>query len=151
MNCWVIGWNLKGKFDIAQAYSDSLKQYEKSKPPLEDLSRLIHQIALFLNLIARFDAAEPLIRKAIKIDKKNLGKDHPNVATALNNLASLLMEMKRFSEAEPLIRRALAIYERSFGKDWVFEIAIYSRVIWYRGCKPLSHSFKLIFIYNRKY
>ena len=33
--------------------------------------------------------AEPLFQRAVKIDEKALGSDHPDTATALNNLALL--------------------------------------------------------------
>ena len=32
--------------------------------------------------------AEPLYQRALKIDEKALGPDHPDTATALNNLAA---------------------------------------------------------------
>ena len=65
----------------------------------------------------RLDEAEPLYHRVVKIIKSSLGPDHPNVATALNNLAELLRATNRLAEAEPLYRRALAIDERSYGPD----------------------------------
>jgi hypothetical protein len=49
------------------------------------------------------------MRRALAIDEASYGKDHPDVATDLNNLAWLLQDTSRLGEAEPLIRRALAI------------------------------------------
>ena len=49
-------------------------------------------------------------RHALAIDEASLGKDHPNVAIRLNNLAGLLQDTNRLDEAEPLMRRALAIF-----------------------------------------
>ena len=57
------------------------------------------------------------IRRALAIDETSYGPDHPNVATALNNLAELLRATNRLAEAEPLFRRALAIDEASYGPD----------------------------------
>ena len=37
-----------------------------------------------------YDEAKPLYERAIAIDEKALGPDHPGVATDLNNLAGLL-------------------------------------------------------------
>ncbi|HRC87100.1 MAG TPA: tetratricopeptide repeat protein, partial [Thermoanaerobaculia bacterium] len=51
------------------------------------------------------------------IDEASYGPEHPNVATALNNLAQLLKATNRLGEAEPLMRRALAIDEASFGPE----------------------------------
>ena len=57
------------------------------------------------------------MRRALAIDERSFGPDHPNVAIDLNNLAGLLQATNRLAEAEPLMRRALAIDERSFGAD----------------------------------
>ena len=57
------------------------------------------------------------MRRALAIDEKSFGPDHPNVASDLNNLALLLQATNRLAEAEPLYRRALAINEKSFGPD----------------------------------
>ncbi len=55
------------------------------------------------------------MRRALAIDEKSFGPEHPNVAIRLNNLAQLLQATNRLGEAEPLMRRALAIDEKSFG------------------------------------
>jgi tetratricopeptide (TPR) repeat protein len=65
----------------------------------------------------RLAEAEPLMRRALAINENSFGVDHPNVATALNNLAQLLQATNRLAEAEPLMRRALAIRERSLVPD----------------------------------
>ena len=61
--------------------------------------------------------AEPLMRRALSIDEKSFGPEHPNVAIRLNNLAQLLQDTNRLAEAEPLMRRALAIDEKSLGPE----------------------------------
>ena len=49
------------------------------------------------------------MRRALTIDEKSVGPDHPSVATHLNNLAQLLQETNRLAEAEPLMRRMVEI------------------------------------------
>ncbi len=49
------------------------------------------------------------MRRALTIDEKSYGPEHPKVATNLNNLALLLQATNRLAEAEPLMRRALLI------------------------------------------
>ena len=61
--------------------------------------------------------AEPLYRRALAINEKSLGPEHPDIALNLNNLAELLRATNRLAEAEPLYRRALAIDEKSFGPE----------------------------------
>jgi CHAT domain-containing protein len=46
-----------------------------------------------------------------------LGPDHPNVATALNNLAGLYQAQGRYTEAEPLYMRSLAVREKALGPE----------------------------------
>ena len=57
------------------------------------------------------------MQRALAIDEKSYGPEHPKVATNLNNLAQLLKATNRPTEAEPLIRRALAIDEKSYGPE----------------------------------
>ncbi|MBN2399506.1 MAG: tetratricopeptide repeat protein [Candidatus Aminicenantes bacterium] len=62
-----------------------------------------------------YNKAEILLEKALGIREKRLQRDHPDVATALNNLALLYKNQGRYKEAEPLYRRALAIREKTLG------------------------------------
>ena len=57
------------------------------------------------------------MRRVISILEKSLGENHPNVATALNNLAQLSKDTNRLEDAEPLMRRALEIDEAAYGPD----------------------------------
>ena len=57
--------------------------------------RLMNQTGLYYANRGFYDKAEPLYRRAIEIGEKTLGKDHPGVATYLNNLANLLRETGR--------------------------------------------------------
>ncbi|CAN0589103.1 unnamed protein product, partial [Ectocarpus sp. 12 AP-2014] len=45
------------------------------------------------------------------------GRDHPDVASALNNRAGLLYKQGKYSEAEPLHVRAIAIGEKVLGPE----------------------------------
>jgi tetratricopeptide (TPR) repeat protein len=80
-------------------------------------ARLMNQLCVLLSAKALYAEAEPLLRRALAIDEKVFGPDHPNVVRELNNFATLLQDTNRLVEAEPLMRRALAINEKSFGPD----------------------------------
>ena len=47
--------------------------------------------------------------------ERQLGGDHPDMASSLHNLASLYKAQGRYTEAEPLFQRALVIYQQQFG------------------------------------
>src|SRR5262249_56463826 len=61
--------------------------------------------------------AEPLAQRALQIREDKLGKDHPDVATALNNLAGLYWTQGQYARAEPLCLRALQMRQDKLGKD----------------------------------
>ena len=64
---------------------------------------------------AQYSEAEPVLKRALAINEKARGPDHPDVATDLNNLAILYDDQGKYSEAEPLFKRALAIDEKALG------------------------------------
>ncbi len=64
-----------------------------------------------------YGRAEPLYERALAIREAALGKNHPDVADALNNLASLYLDQGLYGRAEPLYQRALAIREAALGKN----------------------------------
>ena len=64
-----------------------------------------------------YAGAEPLYRRALAIQEKTLGPDHPLVAVDLNDLGSLLQGKGDYAGAEPLYRRAVAIDEKALGPD----------------------------------
>ena len=66
---------------------------------------------------ALYSEAESLMRRSLEIEEVHSGPEHPNVATCLNNLATLLQATNRLENAEPLMRRALHIDEQSFGPE----------------------------------
>src|SRR5262249_61455138 len=65
----------------------------------------------------RYAEAEPLVRRALAINEKVRGPEHPAVAYGLNNLARLYRAQGRGAEAEPLHQRALAIDEKMRGSE----------------------------------
>jgi tetratricopeptide (TPR) repeat protein len=78
---------------------------------------LLNEAGYYLNKRARHGEAEPLYRRALSIREQELGSDHPDTATGLNNLASLYSMEGKYTEAEPLYWRALAIRERLLGAN----------------------------------
>lgn len=81
------------------------------------VARLMNDLGLMHLAKSLYKEAEPLMRRALAIDEKSFGENHPRVANDLNNLAELLRKTNHLVEAEPLIRRALRINEASLGPD----------------------------------
>jgi CHAT domain-containing protein/Tfp pilus assembly protein PilF len=61
--------------------------------------------------------AEPLLQRALKIEEKALGPEHPETGRGYQNLAMLYQEMGDYAKAEPLYQRGLKIREKALGPD----------------------------------
>jgi tetratricopeptide (TPR) repeat protein len=107
-----------------------LGKYREGIPPAEEAVKIANlkasplKLANYLNDLASIyyfqgdhSEAEPLYVRALEIDKRIYGADHPDVATSLNNLAELYKSQGKYSEAEPLYVRSLEIRERQLGAD----------------------------------
>ena len=115
-----LGALLVNMADYARA-EDVLKQAlaiaETAQPDGAVLATALNNLAALYQATNRLSEAEPLMRRALAIDEKSYGPEHPEVATDLNNLAQLFKATNRLAEAEPLMVRALAIDEKSYGPE----------------------------------
>ena len=64
-----------------------------------------------------FQKAEMLHLEAIAIREKALGKEHPEYATSLINMAALYLKMGNYKKVESLCLEAIAIQEKVLGKE----------------------------------
>lgn len=64
---------------------------------------------------ARYTEAEALLQQALVLREQQLGTEHPDTATSLNNLGILYYREEMYMKAEPLYNRALAIRAKQFG------------------------------------
>jgi len=81
---------------------------------LAEAAALNQQVVQLYNQ-RRYSEAMPLAQRALAIQEKALGPNHPSVAVSLNNLAELYQAEGRYAEAEPLYKRSLAIREKALG------------------------------------
>lgn len=56
-----------------------------------------------------YDRAVVVAKKVLQVAEQEVGPDHPNVATSLENMAGLYRKTGREKEAEALEKRAAAI------------------------------------------
>jgi tetratricopeptide (TPR) repeat protein len=82
-----------------------------------ECSSLLNRAGAYFHGRAAYSAARPLLERALAIDEKVRGPEHPATATGLNNLASLLQDQGDFAGARPLFERALAIDEKVQGPE----------------------------------
>ena len=94
---------------VAEHLADDLGEEDLIWPTL-GLARVAEHQAAFAEALKWYQLA-------LELSELRLGPNHPDTATALNNLAQLLKVTNRLAEAEPLMRRALAIDEASNSND----------------------------------
>src|SRR5262249_52886875 len=62
-----------------------------------------------------YPEAESSYWRALSIEEKAVGSEHPAVATMLNNLAQIYRFEKRYADAARVYERAIGIWEHSVG------------------------------------
>jgi len=105
------------QLDGAQAkeLAESVANSKERRP--EEGARLLGSLGAQCAKAGHYDAAEPLLRKALAVQEEVLGREHPDTAMSLNNLAWLLNAKGESALAEPLYRQALAIREKVEGPE----------------------------------
>src|SRR5271157_1511679 len=98
-------------------YKESAVAYQRCLQIRPDDATVLNNTAMSLTYAGDYAGAESLQRRALAINEKTLGPNHPLVAAGLNNLATLLYAKGDYAGAEPLYRRALAIQEKALGQD----------------------------------
>jgi nephrocystin-3 len=114
---WGYWLGLEPDKTMVEAYDDSLAKYETEHPEEKHLGYVLNSLGYFFDKAGYFSAAIPLLRRALSIREKVLGKEHPSTASSLNNFAELLRAKGDYDHAEPLYQRALSIREKVLGKE----------------------------------
>src|SRR5258706_4998169 len=65
----------------------------------------------------KYDRAAAAAQKALQVAEQKVGRNHPDVATSLNNLAACYDTQGAYAKAEPLYQRSLAIWEKARGAN----------------------------------
>ncbi len=106
------------KYPEAEAeHKKALAILERADPRSRDVATALTNLANVYNLQGRYSEAESLQQRALDIQEKLLGPDHPDVGTSLNNLATIYFNLEKYEKAEELFRRVLALIEKVQGKD----------------------------------
>jgi tetratricopeptide (TPR) repeat protein len=90
-------------------------QMEQQSTAQVEAAALFGQAGWYLRDRGRYEQAASLYQRALAIREHQLGPNHPNTASSLNDLANLYQDQGKYPETEPLYQRALAIYEQQLG------------------------------------
>lgn len=117
---WALGMlrHQQGQFDEAkELYIRSLGILETSRAPETDVATVLDDLAKVYAREQQWTLAKQTYERALAIDRRVLGDDHPRVAMRLNNLAIVAQNIGDFKQAEALYRDAIHRLEAAFGKQ----------------------------------
>ncbi len=105
---------------------------EGAKKQLEAEFTQLNQAGLKAYQAGKYPEATKALEEALIVARRLYNRAdypdaHPNLATAMNNLASLYRAQGKLAEAEPLFREALAMLKRLFQGDHVDMAAVAAR------------------------
>ncbi len=92
---------------VATAIPESAEDWE--------LAEALQKAACYLCDRSRYEQAEPLFQRALRIGQRVWEPEHPQVASTLCDLAYLYYELGQYQRAEPLFQRARSIWEHVLG------------------------------------
>jgi tetratricopeptide (TPR) repeat protein len=72
---------------------------------------------MVLNDLGDLNGAKAHLERALRIDEKVLGLDHPNVARDANNLGSVLQDLGDLPRAKAHLERAVRILKKTLGDE----------------------------------
>jgi len=96
----------------AVAYSEAMNNVAAA-----ETGRLLNQAGLYLKARAQFFEAKDLYERALKIGETVHGRDHPNIASGVNNIGEVLRALGDISGARRHFEQALKIDEAAYGPN----------------------------------
>jgi tetratricopeptide (TPR) repeat protein len=118
-----------------------------------EIGAIATNVSLYYYAKGIFQSGIHWCERALAISEKQLGPDHPDTGTSLNNLAGLYRSMGRYEAAEPLYLRALAIDSIALGEDhpdtaidFVNLAGLYTQFARYPEAEGLYHKALRVFL-----
>lgn len=104
-----------GKYAEAESkYLIALNVSEQMVPQDFRQSQTLTSLAELYRLQGKYDNAEKLLKRALKISESTCGKSSNEMAQSLNNLARLYLTAGKYKEAEQLYSQAMGIAENAY-------------------------------------
>ena len=90
---------------------------EKLQVGMESTDRLLNQLGMYSQGRAQLDQAKDYFERALAIDEKVYGPEHPTVAIHANNIGAILQAQGDLEGAFEWAQRALAVDEKVYGPE----------------------------------
>jgi eukaryotic-like serine/threonine-protein kinase len=107
----------QGRFGEAQdLFIKSVAILQADNAPQTDISSLLDDLAKVYTRIQKWDLARQTYERALDIDRRVLGDDHPRVAQHLENLAIVEQNIGDLKQAETLYLDSLKRMDSAYGE-----------------------------------
>jgi eukaryotic-like serine/threonine-protein kinase len=116
---WVLGMLRYQQDQLGEAralFVRSLGLLETARAPQSDVSAVLDDLATVYTRDRQWTLAKQTYERALDIDRRVLGDDHPRVAIRLNNLAIVAENMGDQKNAETLYLEAIRRNEKTYGE-----------------------------------
>ncbi|MGC2235063.1 MAG: tetratricopeptide repeat protein [Pyrinomonadaceae bacterium] len=94
-----------------------IEEARKLELATENLGYICNQFGLYQDDLAQYEKTIQFYEEALQITEKTIGKEHPNYASSLNNLAIVYRSQGKYDEAIEKYKEALWIGEKTIGKE----------------------------------
>ncbi|RYP19951.1 hypothetical protein DL767_009563 [Monosporascus sp. MG133] len=81
------------------------------------LSRLLSYIGVSYDILGKYKDAELVLRPAVELGEKVLGREHPDTLARMNSLAAVLYNLGEYEEAKQMHRQILELKEKVLGRE----------------------------------
>ena len=96
-------------------YEKSLQILETTQAPSTDISALLDDLAGVYATDKQWTLARQTYERALEIDRRILGDDHPRLSEHIGNLAIVVQNLGDLKQAEALYREAIRRREKAYG------------------------------------
>jgi eukaryotic-like serine/threonine-protein kinase len=105
-------------YELAQEIGELADaEVKHARPPADIIVRLDDTSGLLFAKRGQVKEAQARYEQALAFAQRELGPEHPEVLTTLNQLGNLYKQEGRFADARKALEQVLAIRERVAGKD----------------------------------
>jgi tetratricopeptide (TPR) repeat protein/transcriptional regulator with XRE-family HTH domain len=111
MATWELCQRCLPHVQVCEAY---IEEYSLVFP---EAARLFSEAAAYLVARARYEQAEMLLLRALRIHRQLLEATHPLIAQTLNDLGFLYLNQSKYAQAEILLQEALTIRRQVRGNE----------------------------------
>ncbi|VFM95090.1 MAG: Tetratricopeptide repeat-containing protein [Candidatus Kentron sp. G] len=94
---------------VVRGAIEFLREKTGQEPDTEAIVDMLNQVTVDLFNDGNYSLAEQSARAGLALAEAELGPEHPDTLTSLNNLAMLYESQGRYGEAEPLLQQVLRL------------------------------------------